>query len=98
MAVARAPPPWRCDGQKIVPLDLGDGRSASLSDACTHLGAPAPTVTTHIQRLERDAGGQVLIRADRGQPVRLTAFGQAVLAAASSVPHLLEPGTSIAAR
>ena len=53
----------------------------TLSEAAEHLGITQPTLVTQISRLERDIGGPVLERAERGRPMTPTALGEQVLAA-----------------
>lgn len=53
----------------------------TLSEAAKHLGTMQPTLTSQIERLERDIGGLLLERAERGRPMRPTLLGEQVLAA-----------------
>ena len=53
----------------------------TLSEAAEHLGITQPTLVTQISRLERDIGGPLLERAERGRPMTPTALGEQVLAA-----------------
>ena len=41
----------------------------TLSEAAEHLGITQPTLVTQISRLERDIGGPLLERAERGRPM-----------------------------
>jgi DNA-binding MarR family transcriptional regulator len=52
----------------------------TLSEAAEHLGMTQSTLVAQINRLERDIGGPLLERAERGRPMRLTALGEQVLA------------------
>jgi DNA-binding transcriptional LysR family regulator len=52
-----------------------------LSEAAGHLGIKQSTLVTQVNRLERDPGGPLLERADRGQPMSLTPLGKQVLTA-----------------
>ncbi len=52
----------------------------TLSEAAEHLGITQSTLVTQINRLERDIGGPLLERAERGRPMSLTALGKQVLA------------------
>jgi transposase-like protein len=49
------------------------------------LGLKQSVLTHQIKRLERDLGGQLLIRARRGHPMKLTAFGAEVVSAIARV-------------
>lgn len=49
------------------------------------LGLKRSVLTHQIKRLERDLGGQLLIRANRGHPMKLTAFGAEVVSAIARV-------------
>jgi Bacterial regulatory helix-turn-helix protein, lysR family len=51
----------------------------TLSEAAEHLGIAQPTLVTQINRLERDIGGRLLERAERGRPMSPTALGAQVL-------------------
>jgi hypothetical protein len=53
----------------------------TLREAAEYLGTTQPTLTSQIERLERDIGGPLLERAERGRPMRLTPLGEQVLAA-----------------
>jgi molybdenum-dependent DNA-binding transcriptional regulator ModE len=53
----------------------------TIGTAATALGLNPPTLVTQINRLERDLGGQLLTRAERGQPMVLTPLGRKVIAA-----------------
>jgi hypothetical protein len=52
----------------------------TLRDAAEHLGIAQPTLVAQINRLERDIGGRLLERAERGRPMTLTDLGKQVLA------------------
>ena len=52
----------------------------TLSEAAEHLGMTQSTLVAQINRLERDIGGPLLERAERGRPMSLTALGEQVLA------------------
>jgi len=49
------------------------------------LGLKQSVLTHQIKRLDRDLGGQLLIRARRGHPMKLTAFGAEVVSAIARV-------------
>jgi hypothetical protein len=53
----------------------------TLGEAADHLGITQSALVTQITRLERDIGGPLLERAERGRPMSLTALGEQVLAA-----------------
>lgn len=53
----------------------------TMSEAARHLGINQATLVTQINRLERDIGGSLLDRAERGRPMSLTPLGKQVLAA-----------------
>jgi len=53
----------------------------TLSEAAEHLDITQSTLVTQINRLERDIGGPLLERAERGRPMNPTALGEQVLAA-----------------
>lgn len=53
----------------------------TLREAAEHLGTAQPTLTSQIERLERDIGGPLLERAERERPMRPTLLGEQVLAA-----------------
>jgi hypothetical protein len=53
----------------------------TITAAATALGIHQGALTMQINRLERDLGGQLLTRAERGHPMRLTPFGRKVVAA-----------------
>ena len=44
----------------------------------------AATLVTAVGRLERELGGRLLIRAERGRPMRLTPLGAEVAAAVNA--------------
>jgi hypothetical protein len=52
----------------------------TLREAAEHLGITQSTLVTQIDRLERDIGGPLLERAERGRSMSLTAIGKQVLA------------------
>jgi AraC-like DNA-binding protein len=56
-------------------------RYQTLSEAAEHLGITQSALTTQIDRLERDIGGSLLERAERGRPMHPTPLGEQVLAA-----------------
>ncbi len=64
----------------------------TLQIAAHQLGLNQFALVDQINRIERDLGGRVLIRAKSGQPMRLTPVGSHVIAAVRSVAELLEPG------
>ncbi|MFC0115662.1 LysR family transcriptional regulator [Kibdelosporangium aridum] len=51
----------------------------TITVAAQTLGCHQGALTTQISRLERDLGGQLLTRAERGRPMRLTPLGRKVL-------------------
>jgi hypothetical protein len=53
----------------------------TLREAAEHLGIAQSTLVIQINRLERDIGGALLERAERGRSMTLTALGEQVLAA-----------------
>jgi DNA-binding MarR family transcriptional regulator len=53
----------------------------TLSEAAEHLGVAQSALVIQINRLERDIGGSLLERAERGRPMTPTALGEQVLAA-----------------
>jgi hypothetical protein len=53
----------------------------TLGDAAEHLGITQSTLVTQVHRLERDIGGPLLERAERGRPMRPTPLGEQVVAA-----------------
>jgi hypothetical protein len=53
----------------------------TLSGAAEHLGVALSTLVIQINRLERDIGGSLLERAERGRPMTPTALDEQVLAA-----------------
>jgi DNA-binding transcriptional LysR family regulator len=53
----------------------------TLSEAAEHLGITQSALVIQISRLERDIGGPLLERAERGRPMRPTPLGEQVVAA-----------------
>jgi DNA-binding transcriptional LysR family regulator len=53
----------------------------TLSDAAGHLGIRNSTMVKQVSRLERDIGGALLERAERGRPMKPTLLGERVIAA-----------------
>jgi DNA-binding transcriptional LysR family regulator len=53
----------------------------TLSDAAGHLGILKSTLVKQVSRLERDIGGALLERAERGRPMKPTLLGERVIAA-----------------
>ena len=53
----------------------------TLSEAAERLGITQSALVTQINRLERDIGGRLLQRAERGRPIRPTLLGEQVVAA-----------------
>jgi hypothetical protein len=51
----------------------------TLNVAVRSLGLNQPTLSSQIQALERNVGGQLLIRADQGHPMHLTSLGRNLL-------------------
>ncbi len=60
--------------------------------AAEGLGLSRETLIIQINRLERDLGGQLLVRAKRGQPMTLTAFGAEVVSAVARTQELTAAG------
>jgi DNA-binding transcriptional LysR family regulator len=56
-----------------------------MRGAAAALGINQSTLVTQINRLERDLGQALLERAERGRSMKLTPFGETVMAAASTV-------------
>lgn len=56
-------------------------RYRTLREAAEHLGITQSALVTQISRLERDIGGSLLERAERGRPMRPTPLGEQVIAA-----------------
>ncbi|MFF3713979.1 LysR family transcriptional regulator [Streptomyces phaeochromogenes] len=61
---------------------LGVVGHPTFKAAAQSLGRATSGITGHLQRLERDFRGQLLRRASKKQPMRLTALGQQVFQAA----------------
>jgi TniQ/Bacterial regulatory helix-turn-helix protein, lysR family len=59
-----------------------------MSAAAAGLGLNPATLITQINRLERDLGGQLLVRARRGQAMTLTPFGAEVASAVARTQEL----------
>jgi hypothetical protein len=53
----------------------------TLSEAAERIGITQSALVTQINRLERDIGGPLLERAERGRPMSPTALGEQVIAA-----------------
>lgn len=53
-------------------------RFPTIGAAASALGNHQSTLTNQIHRLERDLGGQLLVRAERGRPMALTVLGTKV--------------------
>lgn len=51
----------------------------TLQAAALNLGLNQPTLSSQIRNLERKVGGQLLMRADRWQPMQLTTLGSELL-------------------
>jgi DNA-binding transcriptional LysR family regulator len=64
----------------------------TLQIAAQGLGLNQFALVDQINRIERDFGDKLLIRAKSGRPMRLTPFGLQVVAAVRSVADILEPG------
>lgn len=60
----------------------------SLREAAERLGVTQSTLVNQIHRLERDIGGSLLERAERGQQMRPTALGEQVL---DAIHHVSQP-------
>jgi transposase-like protein len=65
----------------------------TMGAAAVARGVDPGAFTSQIKRLERDLGSQLLIRAQRGQPMMLTVFGAEVKNAIASAAGAL-PGTT----
>lgn len=61
----------------------------TLQIAAKELGL---TLVDQVNRIERDLGNEVLIRAKSGRPMRLTPFGSQVVAAFRATADVLDPG------
>jgi DNA-binding transcriptional LysR family regulator len=59
---------------------------ATLSQAAEAAGIRQSVLTAQISRLERDVGAELYIRAVRGQPMRLTHQGRALVTALAQMP------------
>lgn len=53
----------------------------SLGAAASGLGLNTFTLVAQINRIERELGGPLLVRAERGRPMTLTPLGKKVLKA-----------------
>ena len=83
------PPILRPVAQRVTGLrDLQWFADAStyptLGQAARELRMGAATLVTAVGRLERELGGRLLIRAERGRPMRLTPLGAEVAAAVNA--------------
>ena len=54
-------------------------RYLTLTIAAKELRVSQPALTNHIDRLERELGDKLLVRAERGHPMKLTPFGSQVV-------------------
>ncbi|MGX9225093.1 LysR family transcriptional regulator [Streptomyces albus] len=61
----------------------------TLAAFCRDVGISPSALTPQIQQLERDLQGQLLIRGQCGRRMRLTEFGEKVLAVARPYTDLL---------
>ena len=87
--LASVPPILRPVAQRVTGLrDLQWFADAStyptLGQAARELRMGAATLVTAVGRLERELGGRLLIRAERGRPMRLTPLGAEVAAAVNA--------------
>ncbi|MFF2406110.1 LysR family transcriptional regulator [Streptomyces sp. NPDC058092] len=57
------------------------GAYLSLGEAASGLGLNTFTLVAQINRIERELGGPLLVRAERGRPMTLTPLGRRVLRA-----------------
>ncbi|WP_308315912.1 LysR family transcriptional regulator [Streptomyces sp. CC228A] len=57
----------------------------TLTEAAQDLGIHQSALVTQINRLERDLGEALLERAERGRAMKLTPFGEKVIAAISTM-------------
>ena len=60
-------------------------RHPSLGSAAAELGVNAPTLSSQCKRLSTDAGGVLIERAQRGQPLQLTKLGRQLAAELETV-------------
>lgn len=65
-------------------------RYETLTEAARRLGVAQSTLVIQINRLERDIGGLLIDRAERGRPMALTTLGEQVLAAIDGVERLTD--------
>jgi hypothetical protein len=77
------------DGRRRLLRFMQAAEHPTLAAYCRAVGTSASTVTVQLQHLERDLQGQLLIRGQYGHRMRLTGFGQKVLAAARPLADLL---------
>jgi len=73
------------DGRRRLLRFLEAAHYPSLSAYCRDAGTSPSAMTPQLQRLERDLQGQLLIRGQFGHRMRLTDFGEEILAVAG--PH-----------
>jgi hypothetical protein len=66
-------------------LEVAASRYPTMREAAEALAINQPTVVTQINRLERDLGQALFERAERGRAMKLTSFGETIVAAASTV-------------
>lgn len=70
------------DGRRRLLRFLEAAHYPTLAAYCRDAGRSPSAMTAQIQQLERDLQGQLLIRGQRGHRMRVTEFGEKVLAAA----------------
>lgn len=70
------------DGRRRLLLFLQTALFPSLAAYCRTASAPPSLMSTSLQHLERDLQGQLLARGHKGCRMRLTTFGEEVMAAA----------------
>ncbi|MFE5110473.1 LysR family transcriptional regulator [Streptomyces sp. NPDC056663] len=77
------------DGRRPLLRFVQAAEHPTLAACCRTEGTSPSTMTVQLQHLERDLQGQLLIRGQYGHRMRLTGFGQKVLAAARPLAGLL---------
>ncbi|GGV00786.1 hypothetical protein GCM10010211_80110 [Streptomyces albospinus] len=77
------------DGRRRLLRFLQAAEHPTLAAYCRAVGTSPPTVTVQLRHMERDLRGQLLIRGQCGRRMRLTDFGEKVLAAARPLADLL---------
>ncbi|MGW7824999.1 LysR family transcriptional regulator [Streptomyces puniciscabiei] len=77
------------DGRRRLLRFIQDVDYPTFAAYCRTMGTSPSSVTVQLQHLERDLRGQLLTRGQCGHRMRLTDFGDEVLAAARLVADLL---------